>query len=169
MKLIALAPILALAFSGLGCAHMVRIESAPGAEIYVNDQQVGTAPVTYQETTGTSDAVKVTAKLHGKEKTVMVPRDSVDMAPIGVGAGAGAGACLAGLGVTAVVSFIFLPCGLVTGALSWGALGAGPGIGWWFSHKMPDTVHVDLDTGPPAVADATREPDAEPERSHTRF
>jgi hypothetical protein len=58
-------------------AHMVKIESAPGAEIFVNGQHVGQAPV------------QVTAKLHGKEKTVQVQKDQTDWGMVGSGAGFG--------------------------------------------------------------------------------
>ena len=168
MKFAALLPALAVCFSGFGCAHMVHIESAPGAEIYVNDQHVGTAPATYQETTGTSDAVRVTAKLHGKEKTITVPRDNIDMGPIGAGAGVGAGACMAGLGVSVVAALVFLPCAFVTAPLSWVALGVGPGAGWWYSHKMPDSVKVDFDDEPDHHAAIKPDNDDQPAALATR-
>ena len=130
---------------GVGCAHAVRIESAPGAEILVNGKGVGTSPVTHSETTGLSDTVQVTARLQGKEKTVNVQRNDVDMAPIGAGAGIGAATRGTGLAVTLVSAFVFLPCAFVTGAASWGALAAAPAASWlFFSHKMPDVVKVDL-------------------------
>lgn len=136
-----------------GCAHAVRIESTPGAEIFVDGKSVGTAPATYHETTGTSDSVKVTARLPGREKTVAVQRSDVDVAPIGAGAGAGVAACGTGLAVTVVVGLIFLPCAMVTGAASWGALAAAPVASWFFySHKMPDVVRVELDDVPAAPA-----------------
>lgn len=99
----------------VGCAHAVRIESSPGAEIFVNGKSVGTSPAIYSETTGSSDT-QVSARLHGREKTVNVQRTNVDMAPIGAGAGIGAATCGTGLAVTVVAGFIFLPCALVTGA-----------------------------------------------------
>ena len=145
--------ILALALSNLACAHAVRIESAPGAEIFVNGQSVGTSPATYQETTGGDDTVQVTARLRGREKTVSVKRSDVDMMPVGAGAAAGAAGCMAASAATLVTAFIFPPCVLLTGSLAWGSLLSGPLAGWiWFGHKMPDTVRVDLESPPPAVA-----------------
>lgn len=154
----AMRPVAALALvgslGGMGCAHAVRIESAPGAEILVNGKSVGTAPVTYNETTGSSDSVQVTARLNGREKTVTVQRSDVDMAPIGAGAGIGAATCGTGFAVTLVTAFVFLPCAAVTGAASWGALAAAPAVSWlFFSYKMPDVVKVDLGE-PPRVAAA---------------
>jgi MYXO-CTERM domain-containing protein len=153
----------------VGCAHAVRIESAPGAEILVNGKSVGTSPATYSETTGSSDTVQVTARLHGREKTVSVQRTDVDMAPIGAGAGIGAATCGTGLAVTLVSAFVFLPCAFVTGAASWGALAAAPAASWlFFSHKMPDTVTVDLGDVAPSqekVAEALRE-DASAREKH---
>lgn len=144
-------------FLSVGCAHAVRIESAPGAEIFVNGKSVGHSPATYMETTGGSDSVQVTAKLHGREKSVNVQRSDVDMAPIGAGAGIGAATCGTGLAVTLVTAFVFLPCAAVTGAASWGALAAAPAVSWFFfSHKMPDVVKVDLGDVGPAVAEAPR-------------
>lgn len=149
--------------ASVGCAHAVRIESAPGAEIFVDGKSVGTAPATYHETTGTSGPVRVTAKLHGRENTVTVQRGDVDLAPIGAGAGAGAAACGTGLAITAVASFVFLPCAMVTGAASWGALVAAPAASWWFfSHKMPDVVKVDLDVAPTLAAATKPEEPGEP-------
>lgn len=93
--------------------------------------------------------------MNGREKTVMVQRTDVDMAPIGAGAGIGAAACGTGLAVTLVSAFIFLPCAAVTGAASWGALAAAPAVSWFFySHKMPDVVKVDLGEPPSVVAEA---------------
>ena len=75
-----------------GCSHVVRIDSAPGAEILVNGQSIGSSPATYTETTGAQDSVQVTARLKGRERTVSVERNHIDAAPIGVGAAVGAGA-----------------------------------------------------------------------------
>jgi subtilisin family serine protease len=142
-KLAMLVPVGAVSLAGVGCAHMVRIESTPGADIYVNDQHVGTAPVTYQETTGTSDPVKVTVKAHGKEKTVMVPRNDVDMTALGAGAGAGVGGCLASNVALGVAGFIFPPCWFAFPA-SCVVLALGPSYGWWYGHKMPDNIQIDM-------------------------
>jgi subtilisin family serine protease len=148
--------------SSVGCAHAVRIESTPGAEIFVNGKSVGTAPVTYNETTGSSESVQVTAKLNGREKTVIVQKSEVDFAPIGAGAGVGAATCGTGLAVTFVTALVFLPCAAVTGAASWGALAAAPAVSWFFfSHKMPDVVTVDLGGPPSAVAEVRASPLAE--------
>jgi hypothetical protein len=141
----------------VACAHVVRIESDPGAEIFVNDQHVGTSPASYSETTGSPDAVKVTAKLHGKEKTVMVPRENVDMGAVGAGAAAGVGGCLASNLVLAGASLVFFPCAFAF-PVSWALLGAGPGYGWYYGHKMPDNVRIDFDGG--AVAMKGDEPDS---------
>src|SRR4051812_39360214 len=51
MKTLALLAVALVAFANAACAHMVRIESEPGAEIYVNGEHVGTSPATYQEST----------------------------------------------------------------------------------------------------------------------
>lgn len=159
MKVPALLSLLSVAFASLfgsGCAHMVHIESAPGAEIYVNDQKVGVSPTNYQETTGNSDPVKVTVKKNGKERTVMVPRTDVDMGAVGAGAAAGVGGCLASNLVLGIASFVFFPAACLF-PVSWAMLGAGPGYGWYYGHKMPDNVHIDLEGGGPAVAEAPRD------------
>lgn len=130
----------------------------------MNGKSIGSAPAVYRETTGSSDSVQVTARLHGREKSVNVQRTDVDMAPIGAGAGIGAATCGTGLAVTVVAGFIFLPCAAVTSAASWAALAAAPAASWWFfSHKAPDVVNVDLgDVQPLAetVAEAPRWPAA---------
>ena len=144
------------ALAGLGCAHSVRIESTPGAVILVNGKNIGSSPATFQETTGMAETVQVTARHLGREKTIHVSKGDVDIAPIGAGAGIGAAACGAGLGVTVIAAFVFLPCAIVTGAASWASLAAAPAAGWFFfGHKLPDTVRVDLGDAP-AVADVTR-------------
>lgn len=145
--------VLALALTNVACAHAVRIESAPGAEIFVNGRSVGTAPATYHETTGLEDNVSITARLHGRESTVQLRRSDVDMVPVGVGTAVGAGGCMAGLAVSVVLALIAPPCAMVTGAASWGLLGSGPLAGWvWFGHKLPDVVRVELEGAAPAVA-----------------
>jgi hypothetical protein len=129
---------------GSGCAHMVKIDSTPGAEIFVNGQHVGQAPVQYQETVGASENVQVTAKLHGKEKTVQVQKDQTDWGMVGIGSGAGFGACWGAGTVASLASLVFLPC-IVAVPVAWALLPAGAAAGWYFGHKMPDTVRVDLD------------------------
>jgi hypothetical protein len=152
-------PLLAITALNLACAHAVRIESEPGADILVNGQRIGQSPATYTETTGTPEQVRITAKKGEREKTIVVQKNNVDVAPIGAGAAIGVGACLAGGVVTLVAAFVAPPCAFVTGPASWGALASGPLAGWYyFSHKMPDSVRVDLDDAPKvAENDATQQ------------
>lgn len=159
MRLLLALPVLALALTNLACAHAVRIESTPGAEIFVNGQSVGASPATYHETTGLSDKVTITAKLRGREKSVELQRSDVDLAPVGAGAAVGAAGCMAASAATLVSAFVFTPCILVTGPMAWASLLSAPLAGWiWFGHKLPDTVRVELDQGPPAVAVASEQP-----------
>lgn len=145
--------VLALVLPNVACAHAVRIESTPGAEIFVNGRSVGTAPATYHETTGLEDTVSISAKLHGKEKTVKLTRSEVDMSPVALGTAVGAAGCLTGLGLTVALVFVVPFCAMVTGPASWGLLASGPLAGWiWFGHKLPDVVRVEFDDPPPAVA-----------------
>lgn len=70
----------------VGCAHAVRITSAPGAAIYVDGQHVGTPPATSMETTGGASSVSVTAKKDGREASVVVAKDNVDWGAVAGGA-----------------------------------------------------------------------------------
>ena len=116
----------------------------------------------YSETTGSSDTVQVTARLHGRENTVIVRRDNVDMLPVGAGAGLGAGACMTGGLISGLASLVFVPCAFVGGPVSWAACAAAPLAGWWFfSHKMPDVVRVELGEPPRVSALPASEPSSE--------
>lgn len=159
MRLVLALAAITIAFTNLACAHAVRIESAPGAEILVDGRSIGTAPATYHETTGTADSVQITARLRGREKTVEVRRDSVDFAPVGASAAAGAAGCMAASAVSVVSLFVFMPCAVVSSAAAWGSLLGAPIAGWFlFGHKLPDTVRVELDHQPPAVAMTNEQP-----------
>lgn len=153
MRLLLALPVLAIALSNLACAHAVRIESAPGAEIFVNGQRIGTAPATYQETTGSADTVRITARLPGRENTVEVRRSDIDLAPIGASAAAGAAGCMAASVATLASALVFYPCAVAVAPLACGSLVTAPVIGWmWFGHRLPDTVRVELDHRVPAAA-----------------
>lgn len=153
MRFLLAIPALAIALTNVACAHAVRIDSNPGAEIFVNGQSVGPAPATYHETSGFSDSVRITAKLRGAEKTVEMQRKDVDFSAVGAGAAAGAAGCMAASAATLVSAFVFTPCVLVTGPVAWGSLMAGPLAGWiWFGNRLPDHIEVRLEDASPAVA-----------------
>ena len=85
----------------------------------------------------------MTAKLHGKEKTITVQRSDVDMTAVGTGAAAGAGACLGANVMVGVAGLVFPPC-LLASPVGCALLGVGPGVGWYYGHRMPDVVKVDM-------------------------
>ena len=126
---------LVLCFLNTACAHMVRIDSAPGSEIFVNGRDVGASPATYNETSGFNEQVSITAKLpSGQENTVHVARDNLNMS-----------AAVAGTAGTLAVSLI-LPIAIFVG---------GPVTYVCWMHELPDSVSVPLDVAAPKVAVAT--------------
>lgn len=144
-----------------GCAHTVTIVSEPpGAEIFVNGEAVGRAPVEYQEQ---SDArtreVVIVARLNGHETTeLLVPRSQFNpwsllaATPLcGLVGWAGALAALVGGTALAVptcgLSFLAgVPGAIVLAAsgCAWMTLSSPTLLMLAFSRQLPDELYVEL-------------------------
>lgn len=142
------------AFANVACSHVVRIESSPGSDIYVDGASVGKSPATYQDKGG-DKPVKITAKLNGREAEVSMERTEPNWMNVGVGAGVGTAACLASNAVLTVASFVF-PFVACLGCVTITFPFIGGGAGWFMGKTLPDTVKVNLDAPP---ASAARRPD----------
>jgi hypothetical protein len=135
--------VVALSSLASGCAHTVRIDSAPGADIYVNGQHVGTAPVMYNETTGLKEEVRVTARKGNVENTIVVSKSNTDTNALLAGTGAGVGACCGIMTAASVLAVVLTPCAVV-GALALPAIASGALSGFVYGNKLPDNVTVPL-------------------------
>ena len=144
------------AFTNVACSHVVRIESSPGADIYVDGAAMGKSPASYEDKGG-DKPVKVTAKLNGREADVSIERTETNWTNIGVGAGIGTAACLASNALLTVASFvipIFACGGCVTILFPF----VGAGVGWFMGKSLPDSIKVNLDA-PPSPAALRRQDD----------
>jgi hypothetical protein len=78
-----------------GCSHSVVIDSDPtGAQIKVNGQKVGTAPVTYTETTGWEKIYEITAEKPGYKNERMQVKQTEWNMPLTIGSAIGFFVCL---------------------------------------------------------------------------
>jgi hypothetical protein len=153
-------------FSAMGCNHAVGIRMADNtpADISVDGQNLGKAPVTYNESPGMKDS---TYQIEAKKPDGTVVKmegkrtETGSMEGAGVGAGIGAAACLglncAGGAVFTVLGFVGLGfLGIPVGCVGCAALVAGPIAGYVLVGRSPDTVVV----GGPGVAPAPAAPAA---------
>ncbi len=131
-----LAPVVAVLFLS-ACSHAVIIDSDPtGAEIKVNGEKVGKAPVTYNETTGWEKVYDVEATLPGYKPL----RKQLKQEEWNIPVVASVGGCSLLLGTP-----LFL-------------IGAVPLVGLFWSRQLPDRVLLPLDRGGPGVADPNTTP-----------
>src|SRR4051812_40599743 len=94
-KSIALAAFTAVFFA---CAHQARIETdPPGAEVYVNGEQVGISPVEMTDEPGWSREYEITIKKPGYELTQVTVSQS-EFNPTALAAAGICGACTLGIG-----------------------------------------------------------------------
>lgn len=107
-----------------GCAHTVHLNSYPeGATVYVDGEEIGETPTTFQETTGWGESHLVRIEKDGYQTASRVVNQS---------------GWHSGLVVASVVGALFL---------CWPALG-----GIAFSRQMPNVVEFDLKPKNTAVA-----------------
>jgi PEGA domain len=114
----------ALFVSTTGCAHSVIIDSDPtGADIKVNGEKIGTAPVTYNETTGWEKIYDVEASKAGYRPTKKQVKQTEWNVPIVI---------------ASVGGFVLL---------WWALIGLVTPIGLLWSRQLPDRVVVSLEKG----------------------
>jgi hypothetical protein len=114
------------AFAAVGCKHVVTIDSEPpGAEIKVNGEKLGKAPVSYTETTGWDKSYSMEANLPGYATTRRTVTQTEWHTTMMIGSIAG-GVC-AGL--------VIFPIGFAGLA------------GLLFAKQMPDRVVLSLEKG----------------------
>ncbi len=105
-----------------GCSHIVTIDSdPPGADIYVNGQKVGNAPVSYTEKTGWDKSYQIEARKPGYAKSELTMQQADFNTTVLIGTIAGT-VCL--------LPFFPLPL-----------------IGLAFARQLPDRVVVPLERG----------------------
>lgn len=98
----------ALAILSAGCSHSVIIDSEPtGAEIKVNGEKVGIAPVTYSETTGWEKVYDIQADKPGYKTTRKQVKQTEWNAPVTVATGIGAFACIYFLGFPPIIGLLW--------------------------------------------------------------
>lgn len=120
------------AIAATGCSHVVTIDSdPPGADIYVNGQKVGNAPVQYTEKTGWDKTYQIEARKPGYGKSELTVQQGDFNTTMLIGTIAG----------TLCIPFLF-PWGL---------------IGLAFSRQLPDRIVVPLERGGRGAAPARRE------------
>lgn len=138
-RLLALSTVALLSLTP-ACGHSVVIDSDPaGAEIKVNGEKVGTAPVTYSETTGWEKVYDIEAEKPGFKTT----RKQVKQTEWNLPVAASAGVCSLLLGTPFTV------------------VGALPLIGLLWARQLPDRVTVSMDRGgaaAPATPDGATPP-----------
>lgn len=121
------------AIAATGCSHVVTIDSdPPGADIYVNGQKVGNAPVSYTEKTGWDKTYQIEARKPGYGKSELTVQQGDFNTTVLIGTIAGT-LCL----------FVFFPL---------------PLIGLAFARQLPDRIVVPLERrGGRGAAPARRE------------
>lgn len=126
-----------LSFS-TACSHAVIIDSDPsGAEIKVNGEKIGVAPVTYTETTGWEKVYDIEANKPGYKATRKQVKQQEWNLPVSIAAGG----CSLLLGTPVTV------------------IGAVPLVGLFWARQLPDRVVVSMDKGGPgAPADSGAAP-----------
>lgn len=148
-------------FSAMGCNHAVAIRMADNtpADITVDGQNLGKAPVTYNESPAMKDS---TYQIEAKKPDGTVVKmegkrtESGSMEGAGVGAGIGAVACLGincvGGAIAGVLSVVGLGIiGVPVGCVGCAALIAGPIAGYMMVGRSPDTVVVGGSGAPDAA------------------
>jgi hypothetical protein len=117
-----------------GCSHAVIIDSdPPGAEIKVNGEKIGTAPVTYNETTGWEKVYDVEATKAGYKPTRRQLKQTEWNMPVTIASGVGAFLCIYTLG---------LP----------------PILGLFWARQLPDRVVVQMEKGGPGTVEGAPPP-----------
>lgn len=148
----------------MGCTHVVNIKSEPpGAEIFVNGQSVGKAPVAYTETSSGGGTVEIKAKLNGQEAVQQVPKDQINWGAVaGAGGGGGAAACVALNAVGCVGTAILIPFAFLANCAGFAALVGGPLVAYFAAgQQMKDDITITIPkAGTPAGA--TTAPPATP-------
>lgn len=108
------------------CSHSVIVDSDPtGAEIKINGEKVGIAPVTYSETTGWEKVYDIEASKAGFKTTRKQLKQTEWNLPVAIGAAG----CSLLLGTPATI------------------VGAVPLVGLFWARQLPDKVTVGLDKG----------------------
>lgn len=120
--------------ASVACSHVVTIDSdPPGAEIKVNSERLGTAPVNYTETTGWDKVYDIEAEKPGYKKTRRPVRQSEWNTSVVIGSiGSGVLLCPAGFG------------------------------GLLFAKQLPDRVTVPLEADTSAAPQSDTRRDAPP-------
>lgn len=114
----------------VACTHTVVIDSDPtGAEIKVNGEKVGTAPVSYNESTGWEKMYDVEATKPGFKSTRKQLRQTEWNIPVTIASGG---------------------CSVLLGTPLTG-VGILPLVGLFWARQLPDRVVVQMDKGPGAV------------------
>lgn len=127
-RLLALSTIVLLPLAA-ACGHSVVIDSDPtGAEIKINGEKVGTAPVTYSETTGWEKVYDIEADKPGYKTTRKQIKQTEWNLPVTIGAAG----CSLLLGTPATI------------------VGAVPLVGLFWARQLPDKVVVSMEKGGPA-------------------
>ena len=122
-RILSLATVVTFVASSAACTHAVIIDSNPtGAEIKVNGEKVGTAPVTYNETTGWEKVYDIEATKPGYKVTRKEAKQTEWNVPVTASSAVGAALC---------IYFLGLP----------------PVIGLLWSRQLPDRVVVEMDKG----------------------
>lgn len=119
-----LAAVAAVLVAG-GCAHAVKIESAPpGATVLVNGERVGVTPMELHETSGSFDRVPVEVQHGGRAARFAYTTTAISNDAVIAGVGA---ACLMCLGGAAGVAALPLAAvAAATGAIGIGGIVGGP-------------------------------------------
>ena len=121
----------------VGCSHTVMIDSDPtGAEIKVNGEKVGTAPITYSEQTGWEKVYDIEASKAGFKTTRKQIKQTEWNIPISVASGG----CSLLLGTPLTV------------------IGAVPLVGLFWARQLPDRVVVSMDRAGGGAPDGTTPP-----------
>ena len=117
---------IALLTIAAACSHSVVVDSDPtGAEIKINGEKLGNAPVTYSETTGWEKVYDIEANKAGYKTTRKQIKQTEWNLPVTISAAG----CSLLLGTPATI------------------VGAVPLVGLFWARQLPDRVTVVLDKG----------------------